>query len=210
MPQLFASMPAGALFMILFFLALSCAALTSLISMMELGTRVLVDRGFDRRKSLLGIGAAALLFGAPSALSLDFLGNQDWVWGVGLMLSGLFFALGARKFGLEKLRREEINAPGADLHVGRWWTFLVGVLIPVEAMILIVWWLVEEAGGATPAETLNPLTPFGAGTVLAQWAVLLVALLAANRWLARSAQGGDPESDRRVPASADTGEGEER
>jgi NSS family neurotransmitter:Na+ symporter len=126
------------------------------------------------------------------------------------MLSGLFFALGARKFGLEKLRREEINAPGADLHVGRWWTFLVGVLIPVEAMILIVWWLVEEAGGATPAETLNPLTPFGAGTVLAQWAVLLVALLAANRWLARSAQGGDPESDRRVPASADTGEGEER
>jgi NSS family neurotransmitter:Na+ symporter len=210
MPQLFASMPAGALFMILFFLALSCAALTSLISMMELGTRVLVDRGFDRRKSLLGIGAAALLFGAPSALSLDFLGNQDWVWGVGLMLSGLFFALGARKFGLEKLRREEINAPGADLHVGRWWTFLVGVLIPVEAMILIVWWLVEEAGGATPAETLNPLTPFGAGTVLAQWAVLLVALLAANRWLARSAQGGDPGSDRRVPASADTGEGEER
>ena len=184
MPQLFAAMPAGRLFMVVFFLALSFAALTSLISMVELGTRVLVDRGIERRRAVLGIGAAGLLFGAPSALSLTFLGNQDWVWGVGLMLSGLFFAVGARRFGLERLRREEINAPGADLRVGRWWSFIVGVLVPVEAAVLILWWLVREAGGESAAETLNPLTPFGAGTVLAQGAVVLVVLLALNRWLA--------------------------
>ena len=41
-----------------------------------------------------------------AALSLDFLHNQDWVWGVGLMVSGFFFALAARKFGVEKLRTE--------------------------------------------------------------------------------------------------------
>ena len=34
------------------------------------------------------VGAAGLLFGIPSALNIEFFRNQDWVWGVGLMLSG--------------------------------------------------------------------------------------------------------------------------
>jgi NSS family neurotransmitter:Na+ symporter len=196
MPQLFASMPAGRLFMVIFFLALSFAALTSLISMLELGTRVLVDRGFGRRRSLLWLGAAALVLGSPSALSTDFLLNQDWVWGVGLMLSGLFFAIGARRFGLDRLRGEVINAPGADLSIGRWWTFVVGVLVPVEAVVLILWWLIREAAGDSLAATLDPLSQFSAGTVLVQWAVVLVALLATNRWLVG-----------RASAPAGTGEG---
>ena len=190
MPRLFEAMPGGPFFMILFFLALSFAALTSLISMLELGTRVLVDRGAPRRRALLWIAAAGLLFGAPSALSTDFLGNQDWVWGVGLMLSGLFFALGARRFGLERLRGEVINAPGADLRIGRWWSFVIGVVVPVEAVVLILWWLVKEAAGGSLREVLDPLSPFSTGTVLLQWAVLLVALWTANRWLAG---GGDEE-----------------
>lgn len=198
MPQLFASMPAGRLFMAIFFLALSFAALTSLISMLELGTRVLVDRGFDRRRSLLWLGAAALVLGSPSALSTDFLLNQDWVWGVGLMLSGLFFAFGARRFGLDRLRGEVINAEGADLSVGRWWSFVVGVLVPVEAVVLILWWLVREASGESLAAILDPLSQFSAGTVLVQWAVVLVALLTANRWLTgrASAGGGTGEEER--------------
>ncbi|HSL82005.1 MAG TPA: sodium-dependent transporter [Thermoanaerobaculia bacterium] len=186
MPQLFAQMPGGRFFMVLFFLALSFAALTSLISMMELGTRVLVDRGISRRRAVLWIGAAGLFAGIPSALSLDVLHNQDWVWGVGLMLSGFFFALAARRFGLERLRREEINAPGADLRVGRWWTFLVGVVIPVEAVVLMVWWL-WQARGWDPGGWLNPFQPETVGTVLAQWAVVLAVLFAANRWLAKTA-----------------------
>ncbi len=189
MPRLFEAMPGGPFFMVLFFLALAFAALTSLISMLELGTRVLVDRGVPRRRALLWIAAAGLVFGAPSALSTDFLGNQDWVWGVGLMLSGLFFALGARRFGLERLRSEVINAPGADLRIGRWWSFVIGVVVPVEAVVLILWWLVKQAMGGSLHDVLDPLAPFSTGTVLLQWAILLVALWVANRWLA----GGDEE-----------------
>ena len=198
MPRLFEAMPGGAFFMVLFFLALSFAALTSLISMVELATRVLTDLGVARRSALAWVGAAALVVGLPSALSLDFLHNQDWVWGVGLMLSGFFFALAARRFGLERLRREEINAPGADLRIGRWWTFLVGVVVPVEAVVLMVWWL-WQARGWDPEGWLDPFQPETVGTVLAQAAVVLVALLAANRWLARrtarapgAAGGGTP------------------
>ena len=184
MPQLFAQMPAGRFFMVLFFLALSFAALTSLISMIELASRILMDKGVTRRRAVAWVAGAGLLFGAPSALSLDLLHNQDWVWGVGLMLSGLFFALGARRFGLERLRREVVNAEGCDLRVGRWWSFLVAVVVPVEAVTLMVWWL-WEARGWDPTGWLDPFRPESVGTVLLQFGVALAALICANVWLGR-------------------------
>ena len=184
MPQLFDSMPGGSIFMVLFFLALSFAALTSLISMLELATRVLSDFGVRRRRALALVAGAGFLFGMPSALSMEVFSNQDWVWGLGLMVSGLLFALGARRFGLERLRREVINAEGADLQVGRGWDFVLGVLVPVEALVLLGWWLWQAAGKDLRA-WLDPLASYNAGTVLAQWSVALVALLLANRWLAR-------------------------
>jgi NSS family neurotransmitter:Na+ symporter len=187
MPQLFARMPAGGVFMTLFFLALSFAALTSLISMLELATRVLVDFGAERRRSLLLVAGAGFLFGLPSALSLEVFANQDWVWGLGLIVSGLLFALGARRFGLERLRREVVNAEGCDMPLGRWWDFVVGVLVPVEAVALLAWWL-WQAGGRDLRAWLDPVASFNAGTVLAQWSVALVALLLANRWLAAASR----------------------
>ncbi len=187
MPQLFARMPAGGVFMALFFLALSFAALTSLVSMLELATRVLVDFGAERRRALLLVAGAGFLFGLPSALSLEVFANQDWVWGLGLIVSGLLFALGARRFGLERLRREVVNAEGCDMPLGRWWDFVVGVLVPVEAVALLAWWL-WQAGGRDLRAWLDPVASFNAGTVLAQWSVALVALLLANRWLAAASR----------------------
>lgn len=188
MPQLFDAMPFGRLFMILFFLALSFAALTSLISMLELATRVLIDRGLPRKKALLWVAGAALVLGTPSALSLDIFTNQDWVWGVGLMLSGLFFAVAAWRFGLERMRREVVNGEGADLRMGRWWVFVVGVLIPVEAVVLMAWWLYQAVGW--DEDWLNPLAPASVGTVLLQWGVALLALLVLNKWLGRNNRAG--------------------
>ncbi|MEM1206143.1 MAG: sodium-dependent transporter [Acidobacteriota bacterium] len=184
MPQLFAAMPGGGVFMVLFFAALSFAALTSLIAMLELATRVLIDAGLKRRHAIGVVGVAGLAFGTPSALSMKVFQNQDWVWGVGLMLSGLFVALAARRFGLERLRTEMANGEGSDLRIGRWWVWLVGVLVPLEALTLMVWWL-WEARGWDPESWLDPLGTFSVGTVLAQWALGLTLLLLLNRWLAR-------------------------
>jgi len=197
MPRLFAHMPGGTVFMVLFFLALSFAALTSLISMLELATRVIVDFGVERRRALLLVAGAGFLFGLPSALSMDVFDNQDWVWGLGLLVSGLFFALGARRFGVERLRREVVNADGCDLHIGRWWDFVVGVVVPVEAVVLMAWWL-WQAGGRDLRAWLDPLASYNAGTVIAQWSLALLALLLANRWLARA-------SRRRRPAAGEGG-----
>jgi neurotransmitter:Na+ symporter, NSS family len=183
MPQLFAQMPGGRLFMGLFFLALTFAAVTSMISMIELAARNLMDGGMPRRKAVAWVGGAVAVFGVPSALSLDVFNNQDWVWGVGLMLSGLFFAIVARKFGLEKLRTEDLNGEGSDLHVGRWWSFVIGVVVPVEAIVLMVWWLWTAAHDSP--DWLGVFSSYSVGTVIVQWAIGLTALILYNRWRMR-------------------------
>ena len=182
MPQLFAQMPAGGVFMTLFFLALSFAALTSLISMIELTTRVLIDAGLTRHRALIYVCLGTLWFGAPSALSIEFLHNQDWVWGVGLMVSGFFFALAARRYGVERLRTEVVNSDGCDLRIGRWWNFLISVVVPLEAVLLLAWWL-WEARGWDPERWLDPFGASTVGTVLVQFFVALVALILFDRWL---------------------------
>jgi SNF family Na+-dependent transporter len=91
-PQIFDTLPFGRLLTALFFLALAFAAISSLMAMIELATRVLEDGGIRRGRAVSIVGSFGFLLGIPSALSMAFFDNQDFVWGVGLMLSGFFFA----------------------------------------------------------------------------------------------------------------------
>jgi NSS family neurotransmitter:Na+ symporter len=182
-PQLFGTMPAGRFFMVLFFLALVFAAWTSLISMIELATRVLMDAGVRRGQAIAWVGVVGFLAGVPSALSLEFFRNQDFVWGVGLMLSGFFFAFAVMKYGARRFRVELINSPGADIQIGRWWEWAIGLCL-LEAVVLIAWWFFQVRGEGWRA-ALDPTRTFSIGTVLLQWAIVLVALKLLNPWLAR-------------------------
>jgi len=70
-------------------------------------------------------------------------------------------------------------------------------------VVLLGWWL-WRAAGSDPAQGFDPFAQENAGTVLAQWAVALVALLAANRWLARRSLASGSQAS----GSAAAGEGE--
>ena len=184
MPQLFARIPLGRFFMVLFFTALAFAAFTSLIAMIELSTRVLTDFGVTRRRAVQLTGAFGFLAGLPSALSLQVLSNQDWVWGVALMVSGFFFAVAVLTAGVRRFRQEQLNHPDSDIRIGVWWEIAIGVLVPLQALVLLVWWL-YQARGWDPEGWLNPVDPDSVGTILVQWAILLVVLIGANRWMVR-------------------------
>jgi NSS family neurotransmitter:Na+ symporter len=199
-PQLFATMPAGGFFMILFFLALFFAAWTSLISMVELAVRVLVDAGARRTGAIRWVAIAGFLCGAPSALSLRFFGNQDFVWGVGLMLSGFFFAFAVVRYGVRRFREEFVNGPGSDIRIGRWWDYAI-VFCLVEAAVLVVWWFAQAAKGGWAA-ALDPFSSFSVGTVLLQWGVVLAVLIALNRWLVRRSATPAPGADALGPPPA--------
>ncbi len=64
-------------------------------------------------------------------------------------------------------------------------------VVPVEAVILTVWWLVQS-WRAAPERWLDPIAVDNVGTVLFQFAVVLIGLLILNRFLAtRTSVPGD-------------------
>lgn len=185
MPQLFAEMPLGSVLAILFFLGLAFAAFSSLISMIELATRVFTDAGMQRSTAVGVVGGVGFLLGLPSALHLGFLANQDFVWGIGLLISGAFVAFAVIRYGVKRFRQEAILSAPGDRDPGRSWDFLAGVLVPVQAVILLGWWLYRSAAVYAPETWFNPLEPFSIMTCLVQWGLVLVVLLALNNWLCR-------------------------
>ena len=183
-PQLFARIPGGGFFLPLFFLALFCAALSSLIAMIELATRILMDGGMTRRRAVRWVVAATIVGGAPSAVSLTIFENQDWVWGLALMLSGLFVALGATRFGARRFREELVNVAGNDLNLGRGYEWVLTYLIPVEFAVMFGWWVYRAVTELDPDGWWSPLGTASLGTCLVQWGIALALLIAFNNRIA--------------------------
>jgi len=192
-PQLFAQMPGGRFFQALFFLALVFAAWTSLVAMIEMASRVLMDLGLSRGRAISIIGTAGVLFGIPSALKLEVFQNQDWVWGVALMICGFFFAFAVLRFGVTKWRETFINQEGSDIHIGAWWDWAMR-LVAVEAVVLTGWFL-WSARTDDFRETWTLLSPYNVGSVVIQIAIAIVVLVLANRWLAARVQEVDTTHD---------------
>ncbi len=188
MPQLFQAMPLGRLFAMLFFLGLSFAAFSSLISMIELATRTAVDAGLNRSKAIAAVGGAGFVLGLPSALSTTVLANQDFVWGVALIISGAFVAFAVIRYGAARFRTEAIAQVPGDIDPGLLWQRLVGGAVPLQAVVLLSWWLYQAAAVYTD-QWYNPLEPYSIATCLVQWGLALVLVVALNRWLAARTLG---------------------
>jgi len=181
MPQLFDKMFGGGLLSVLFFLGLTFAGFSSLIAQLELPARVLVDTGLKRNRSIVVIVILVFLFGIPSARNLNFLSNQDFVWGVALMISGAMIAAMIIKQGVNKVRIE-INSVIDDRKLGKWWIYVIKWFIPVAAGILLVWWLAQSF---VPGEWFNPFRQFSFMSCIFQWSIVLLLLLIFNRRIAR-------------------------
>ncbi len=181
MPQLFATMPAGHLFAILFFLGLSCAALSSLISMIEIVVRSVIDFGVNRSHAIVGVSIAVLVLGIPSAMNLGFFENQDFVWGLALIISGAFMAIVIIQQGVQSFREKEIDNLSGDWSCGRPWDMIIKYIVPILACILLGWWLWLSATVYAPDTWYNPIDRFSLMTCIAQWGTVIVILLLLNR-----------------------------
>ena len=183
-PQLFAQVPAGAFILPVFFLALFCAALSSLIAMIELASRVLIDAGFSRRVAVRMVGLATVVCGIPSAISPAVFENQDWVWGLALMISGLFISVGVTRYGPERFRTELINIGDGTIKVGPFFGWVLQHLIPVQFAVMFGWWMYQAVAVYDPDNWWNPIRMYSLGTCLLQWGLALVLLWLFNRRLA--------------------------
>ncbi len=192
MPQLFAKMAMGKPLSVLFFLGLTFAALSSLLSMVELAARTLVDHGIERGRAVAITGLVGFALGIPSAINLDVLGNQDFVWGVALMISGLFVAMLARDAGLAKMR-EAMQAQDAEWDPGPLWVALLRFVVPSLAVLLLLWWLYLSATAYAPDTWWNPADTYSVATCVLQWSVAIIILVVLGRRLAAPFDPGGDE-----------------
>lgn len=158
LPSLLASIPpapwGGVLFGTAFFLLLGIAALTSSISLLEVGVTWAVDeKGVTRRKAAIALGAVAFLAGIPSALAngavgwltslpgigMDFLSFMFTLFGSFALIVGAFFislfvgwVWGVRRAG------EEVRVNDGRFPLGRTWSFLIRYVCPIALLAILV------------------------------------------------------------------------
>jgi NSS family neurotransmitter:Na+ symporter len=179
-PTLFSEIPSGSLFLALFFLALCFAAFSSLISQLELISRIFMDAGLTRKRAVTIVGICCFALGIPSALSMGFFNNQDWVWGMGLIVSGSSFLMLVIKVGPRKIREEIITRTEHKIRLGRWFDFLVSIFLPVQLIAMLAWWF-WDSYSSDPGNWLNIFSKSSIGTVFFQWAAAILVFIVFNK-----------------------------
>jgi NSS family neurotransmitter:Na+ symporter len=149
LPQVFLQMPAGAVAGAIFFFLLVAAALTSIVSLLEVPIAIAIHRlGMRRWTATMAAGSAILVLGIPSALSYGVLKTtkiaglpvldavDHAVSNLVLPLGGLLIAL----FVGWKLDDRNIlqDANLAGTRLGHAWRWLLKYLVPVMIVVIIV------------------------------------------------------------------------
>jgi neurotransmitter:Na+ symporter, NSS family len=188
LPKLFYSLP-GTDFTrnalaALFFLAFTAGALSSLIAMIQVAVQTLQEFGIEKNRSIAVIGVLSFLLGAPSALSLAFFENQDWVWSLGLILNGAFVAYAVIRFGPNRFRRKLVNTVSTDIKMSSGYNFVISFLIPLQALILIGWYFTQTYFAMRHDGWWDPFKMYSLGTILFQWGLAFIFFRLCNRWMA--------------------------
>jgi NSS family neurotransmitter:Na+ symporter len=151
LPAVFAQMPAGEVFAVLFFVLLAIAALTSSVSLLEVGVAYFVDeRGMPRRTAAITLGAICFLLGIPASLS-----QGDWkdvtLFGMGILdlmdyaASNVMLPLGAIAIvafvGWRMGGRALAEASGNGAHPFAWaapWRFVCRYVAPIAVAWILI------------------------------------------------------------------------
>jgi NSS family neurotransmitter:Na+ symporter len=153
--------------------------------MIELFIKVLGDMGLTRSSGAVRAAAFCILFGLPSAWSLDFFNNQDWVWGIGLIISGLFIIFAVLKHGALKFKAQFIDTD-SDFKVSDYY-FQITLFVNIAlGLILIFWWMsrgFSEYPWFDENGNWNVFSVYSNATVVTQWTAVLIGGILLNGWL---------------------------
>jgi NSS family neurotransmitter:Na+ symporter len=213
LPNLFGEMPGGALIAIAFFLAMAFAALTSMIATYENAVKNFVDAGWDRKKAIRVLTAGMLVLGLPSALIIlpvgpdgaklpVFLDNQDFVWGLGLVLSGGFIYYMVFKYGITRFRKNIINSRYSDIKIGKWFDILFKYIIPMELLVMSGWFVFQTITDPTEEWWMGGIIGFL--VMLGQWALAIAGLIWLGNRLKNRLEDPEVSPDTSIDEDIDT------
>ena len=181
-PKLFSLIGGGSILATLFFFALFLAAFSSLLPMIELLISNIIDLGITRQQASVYALVMFIIFGFPSAYSLDIFSNQDWVWGVGLLVSGLFIIFVSIKHGLMDMKINMIDLDSDFKLSNRYYQVCMIVNLPL-AVFLVYWWM-SQGYSAYPwfdAEgNWNAIDVYSNASIITQWGLVLILGIAIN------------------------------
>ncbi len=180
MPQLFEKILFGKTLTIMFFLGLALAGFSSLIAQLEMTVRTFIDGGLKRSSAILLIIVVSYLIGIPSAVNLNILANQDFVWGLALLISGGFCAFTMIRFKASRIRSEILNQNPNDIKPGKLWDIIITYFVPLASILLLGWWLISDG---TSGQWYDPFAQSSIMTCLVQWGLILIVLIALNKWI---------------------------
>lgn len=153
LPAVFAQMPLGMFFGVLFFILLAIAGLTSSISLLEVVTAWLIDeKGWTRGKASVLMGIVIFVVGIPAALGYsiwngfsfpglgtDILDTYDWFANsVFLPAGGLLAAIFTGYVWGTKRAAEEANKGKTGLAIGKLWSFLIRYIVPLLIAVIMI------------------------------------------------------------------------
>ncbi len=160
LPVVFAKMPGGYIFGILFFLLLTLAALTSAISLLEVVVAYFVDeKGWGRHNAVMVFGFVTFLLGVLSALSfnvmadftifgMNFFDISDYLASnILLPLGGFFIAIFVGwVWGIDKAILELKHGAESIIENNQWFTILWSIFLKIISPILIFIVLLYKLG----------------------------------------------------------------
>ena len=152
-PSIFASMGSfGSLFSVIFFVALTVAALTSSVSLLEVVVAYLIDeRKMERKKSVNTTAAIMVVTGLLSSLSMGLMSGVK-IFGVGffdlfdILTDKIFLGIGGLLLAVfvgwfvkkEDLKEELTNGGTVKFGLFELWYGLIKYVIPVAIAIVAV------------------------------------------------------------------------
>jgi len=184
-PKLFDGFSGGAILSVIFFLALFFAAFSSLLPMIELFISNLTNAGLTRKFASGVVIIFFIMIGFPSAYNLSFFNNQDWVWGVGLILSGFFILLATARYGPDNFKKDLLDKDSDFVISGIYFKLAVFLNLFI-AVFLIYWWLSQgysEYPWFNKDGVWNLLDTYSNASVVTQWLLVIVIGLIINRFL---------------------------
>jgi NSS family neurotransmitter:Na+ symporter len=148
LPQLFLKMPGGLVVGAVFFFLLSAAALTSMVSLLEVPVSAVIHRrNWGRKRTAWAMGALIFLIGLPSALSQGMLkhvtiASKDILSAIDAAVSNLLLPVGgiliAIFVGWHVSRSTTLSAAGFDPpRLGPSWLWLLRYMVPLAVLLVL-------------------------------------------------------------------------
>ncbi len=153
LPAVFAQMPLGTLFALIFFVLVLFAALTSSISLLEVNVAYVVDEfNWDRKKATFVMSGLIFLVGVAASLSMgpwadiNIIGGRNIFDSLDFVASNILLPLGGMFmcifigwiWGLENAIKEASNNGKLAFKLAPFWGFLVKWVAPIAIFIVFV------------------------------------------------------------------------